>query len=46
MYEVVRLMAERNIGAVVAERHQVVGIVSDRDDARKARLSPVSPAGR
>ena len=40
-------MADRNIGAVVvAERHQVVGIVSDRDYARKVRLSPVSPAGR
>ena len=37
--EAVRLMADRNIGAlVVVEREQVVGIVSERDFARKVLL--------
>ena len=38
-HEAVRLMADKNIGAlVVVERDQVVGIVSERDYARKLVL--------
>ena len=39
VYEAIRLMADWNIGAlVVVERGQVVGIVSERDFARKILL--------
>jgi CBS domain-containing protein len=38
-YDAVRLMADKNIGAlVVTERDKVVGIVSERDFARKIVL--------
>jgi CBS domain-containing protein len=38
-HEAVRLMADKNIGAlVVVERGQVVGIVSERDYTRKLVL--------
>jgi CBS domain-containing protein len=43
-HEAVRLMADKNIGAlVVVERGQVVGIVSERDVARKLVLMARSP---
>lgn len=43
-HEAVRLMAERNIGAlVVVEDGQVVGLVSERDYARKLVLMACSP---
>jgi CBS domain-containing protein len=43
-HEAVRLMSEKNIGAlVVVERGQVVGIVSERDYARKLVLMARSP---
>jgi CBS domain-containing protein len=43
-YEAVRLMAEKNIGAlVVVEDDQVVGLVSERDYARKLVLMARSP---
>ena len=39
VFEAVRLMAQENIGAlVVVERDQVVGIVTERDYARKVAL--------
>jgi CBS domain-containing protein len=39
VHDAIRLMADRNIGAlVVVERGQVVGIVSERDFARKILL--------
>ena len=34
-HEAVRLMVDKNIGALVVERGQVVGIVSERDYTRK-----------
>ena len=43
-HEAVRLMADKNIGAlVVMERGQVVGIVSERDYARRLVLMARSP---
>ena len=43
-HEAVRLMADKNIGAlVVVERGQVVGIVSERDYTRKLVLMERSP---
>ena len=43
-HEAVRLMADKNIGAlVVVERGQVVGIVSERDYARKLVLMARTP---
>ena len=43
-HEAVRLMVDKNIGAlVVVERGQVVGIVSERDYARKLVLMARSP---
>jgi CBS domain-containing protein len=43
-HEAVRLMAEKNIGAlVVVEGGQVVGLVSERDYARKLVLRARSP---
>ena len=43
-HEAVRLMADKNIGAlVVVERGQVVGIVSERDYTRKLVLMARSP---
>jgi CBS domain-containing protein len=43
-YEAMRLMADKNIGAlVVVERDHVVGIVSERDYARKLVLMARSP---
>jgi CBS domain-containing protein len=42
-HEAVRLMAEKNIGALVVEHGQVVGLVSERDYARKLVLMARSP---
>ena len=43
-HEAVRLMAEKNIGALVVVEHgQVVGLVSERDYARKLVLMARSP---
>ena len=43
-HEAVRLMAEKNIGALVVVEHgQIVGLVSERDYARKLVLMARSP---
>ncbi len=43
-HEAVRLMAEKNIGALVVVEHgQVVGLVSERDYARKLVFMALSP---
>ena len=43
-HEAVRLMAEKNIGALVVVEHgHVVGLVSERDYARKLVLMARSP---
>jgi CBS domain-containing protein len=44
VFDAAKLMAEKNIGALlVVERGQVVGIVTDRDYARKVALAGRSP---
>ena len=44
VFDAVKLMAEKNIGAlVVVEREQVIGIVTERDVARKVVLMARSP---
>jgi CBS domain-containing protein len=44
VFDAVKLMAEKNIGALVTmEREQVVGIVTERDCARNVALDTRAP---
>src|SRR5207249_9353165 len=44
VFDAAKLMAEKNIGALlVVERERVVGIVTERDYARKVTLAARSP---